>query len=90
MSLVFPVDDQSKRRLETQTHGVMKKKEFIILDGTWKEAKRILNKSDYLKNLPVISLTGSGISKYKFRRGAEIGQLCTYEAAMETLKLTGD
>lgn len=57
------------------------------MDGTWKEALKILRKSDYLKNLPRISLNPTNKSEYTLRRGASEGQLCTIEAAIEVLKL---
>lgn len=60
---------------------------FIIIDGTWKEAWKIIRKSDYLKELPVISLITDKISKFSLRRGQQDGNLCTIETAIELLKV---
>jgi len=63
---------------------------FIILDGTWKEARRIFRKSDFLQNLPIVSLEPDYISTYDLRRGAGEGNLCTIEAAIEILKMNAE
>ena len=60
---------------------------FILIDGTWKEARKILRKSDYLSELPRISLQPNFKSHYDLRRGAAEGNLCTIEAAVEVLKI---
>lgn len=85
--ILFPIDndDLSERKFEYKTPE--KTPVFIILDGTWKEARRILRKSDYLNKLPKISLDPIHKSEYTLRRGASEGELCTIEAAIEVLKL---
>ena len=63
---------------------------FIIVDGTWREAWKIIRKSDYLKNLLILSLETNRVSKFTLRRGQEEGNLCTIEAAMELLKINDE
>lgn len=85
--LLFPEenDDLSERKFEFRnSEGTPA---FVILDGTWKEARKILRKSDYLKSLPRISLSPVNKSEYTLRRGATEGELCTIEAAIEVFKL---
>lgn len=85
--LLFPTeeDELRKRRVDYKTTG--KIPAFIIIDGTWKEARKILSKSTYLKELPIISLEPNYKSTFDLRRGAGEGNLCTIEAAIEVLKL---
>ena len=85
--ILFPIenDDLSERKFEYKSSE--KTLAFIILDGTWKEAAKILRKSDYLKKLPRISLNPIHKSEYTLRRGASEGELCTIEAAIEVLEL---
>ena len=85
--ILFPIenDDLSERKFEYKSPE--RTPAFIILDGTWKEAWKILRKSDYLKKLPRISLNPIHKSEYTLRRGASEGELCTIEAAIEVLKL---
>lgn len=63
---------------------------FIILDGTWKEARKILRKSNFLKGLPLVSLEPNCASNYDLRKGAAEGNLCTIEAVIEILKINGE
>ena len=85
--ILFPAenDDLSERKFGYK--GSDRIPAFIILDGTWKEALKILRKSDYLKNLPRVSLNPIHKSEYTLRRGASEGELCTIEAAIEVFKL---
>ncbi|WP_286235253.1 tRNA-uridine aminocarboxypropyltransferase [Thalassotalea sediminis] len=64
-----------------------KKPLFILLDGSWREAKKMYRKSPYLERLPVISLTQSVLhelkfdSKYTLRKAEKDFQLSTAEIA---------
>ncbi|MCB2294628.1 DTW domain-containing protein [Clostridium algoriphilum] len=85
--LLFPIED-----IETQSRKVEYKNKgkipaFIILDGTWKEARKIIRRSSYLKKVPIISLNPNFKSNYDLRRGASSGNLCTIEAAIEVFKI---
>lgn len=85
--LLFPIEDDDLPGSKFEYKSSEKNPAFIILDGTWKEARKILRKSDYLKNLPRISLNPIYKSEYSLRRGATEGELCTIEAAIEIFKL---
>ncbi|EKO3558508.1 DTW domain-containing protein [Vibrio metschnikovii] len=58
---------------------------FIVLDGTWQEAKKMLRKSAWL-TLPHAHLTTMQTSHYQLRRNQQTGHLCTLEVASELLK----
>lgn len=62
---------------------------FIMLDGTWREAKKMF-KSPYLANLPVLGIQPEQASSYQLREAAHLHQLCTAEVAIEVLKLARD
>ena len=87
ISILFPIDNDDLSEIKFENKTPEKTPAFIILDGTWKEARKILRKSDYLKKLPRISLNPIHKSEYTLRRGASEGELCTIEAATEVLKL---
>ncbi|MCH8537014.1 MAG: DTW domain-containing protein [Alkalimonas sp.] len=61
---------------------------FVMLDGTWREAKKML-KSDYLATLPVLSITPNQQSAYMLREAAQPHQLSTAEVAVEVLHFAG-
>jgi DTW domain-containing protein YfiP len=63
---------------------------FIMLDGTWREAKKMFSKSPYLANFPVLGIQPSTSSNYVLREAAHLHQLCTAEVGIEVLKLAGD
>ena len=85
--LLFPEEDEQTRFGKLENINTEKIPAFILIDGTWKEARKILRKSEYLNKLPRISLEPNFNSQYDLRRGATEGNLCTIEAALEVLKL---
>jgi DTW domain-containing protein YfiP len=64
--------------------------DFLILDGTWQEARKIYNKSPYLQSMKIFSLSSDNESRYNIRRNQKEGGLCTAECVMELLKLKGE
>lgn len=87
--LLFPAEGEMKdRRVEYK--NTEKTPAFIIIDGTWKEARKIIRKSEYLKDLKLVSLNPCHKSQYDLRKGAGEGDLCTIESAVEILKLSGE
>lgn len=60
---------------------------FVLLDGTWQEAKKMYNRSPYLKSAPWFSLDNPPPSRFNLRRNQVEGGLCTAECVIELLKL---
>ncbi|MDP5255717.1 MULTISPECIES: tRNA-uridine aminocarboxypropyltransferase [unclassified Vibrio] len=56
---------------------------YILLDGTWQEAKKIHNRSTWLAHLPRLSLSDLPSSDFRLRRNQQEGHLCTFEVGME-------
>ncbi|WP_049614813.1 tRNA-uridine aminocarboxypropyltransferase [Yersinia pekkanenii] len=63
---------------------------FILLDGTWTEAKKMFRKSPYLAALPMLSLNVSHTSDYLLREAQRPEQHCTVEVASALLVQAGD
>ena len=63
---------------------------FIFLDGTWREAKKMIRKSPYLDSLPVLSITAEKLSDYRLRVAPHAHQLGTAEVAIMVLALAGE
>jgi DTW domain-containing protein YfiP len=63
---------------------------FIILDGTWRQARRIFRRSSYLDGLPVLPLATERETRYRLRKPASKAHLCTAEVAAELLRQAGD
>lgn len=87
--LLFPAENENT---SDETVKELKEEEnaFILIDGTWKEARKIFRKSDYLKDIPLVSIKPDYDSKFILRRGRIEGTLCTIEAAIEILRITGE
>ncbi|MFW7525982.1 tRNA-uridine aminocarboxypropyltransferase [Vibrio ostreicida] len=62
---------------------------FVILDGTWQEAKKMRNKSPWLKSLPLIHLNPTQLSDYKLRRNQDVNHLCTLEVGADIIRSLG-
>lgn len=62
---------------------------FILLDGTWREAKKMF-RSTYLQALPVLGIQPETASAYHLREAAHLHQLCTAEVGVALLGLQGD
>ena len=63
---------------------------FILLDGTWSEARKIFRKSPYLDGYPVLSLKPGQLSRYRLRLSWHAHHFCTSEVAALCLALAGD
>ncbi len=65
-------------------------KHFIIIDGTWHEARKIHQRSPYLQKIRRICLKTSCKSLYNLRKNQKESGLCTAECVIELLKRTGN
>ncbi|WP_291971759.1 tRNA-uridine aminocarboxypropyltransferase [Candidatus Symbiopectobacterium sp.] len=63
---------------------------FVLLDGTWPEARKMFRKSPYLDALPILSLAVESLSRYQLRETSSAGQHCTAEIAAALLQQAGD
>lgn len=88
--LIFPGDREAeKKRLQPYVKSD-KRPLFIIIDATWKEARKILRKSPYLWDLPILDLQVAKKTSYFIRRHSDDHHLCTAEVAGVLLDLIGD
>ncbi|MFT5033718.1 MAG: DTW domain-containing protein YfiP [Bacteroidia bacterium] len=54
----------------------------ILLDGTWKKARRLMHLNPWLRELPTFALQPDQLSKYKIRKSPRTDGLSTIEAAV--------
>ena len=88
--VVFPASYAGPDRQVMSTPATGKPPLFIMLDGTWTEARKMFRKSPYLDALPVISVDLSSVSAYRLRAAHAEDQYCTAEVAIALLDLAGD
>ncbi len=63
---------------------------FVLLDGSWAEARRMFRASRYLDGIPVLALDPARATRYSLRRTRGEANLCTAEAAALCLRLAGE
>ncbi len=64
---------------------------FILLDGSWKEAKKILRQSPYLQSLPLLSFNSDALEQdYQLRKVNNRARFSTAAIAAKALALTHD
>jgi len=60
---------------------------LVLLDSTWQEARKMYRQSDYLKDLPKVTLTARQASAFILRANQLEGGLSTVECVIELLRL---
>ena len=90
--VVFPGEFAAPRRVVTEPapHASGRRPLFVLLDGTWSEARKAFRKSPYLDRFPVLSLNPGQVSRYRLRRSWHEHHFCTAEVAALCLALGGD
>ena len=63
---------------------------FILIDGTWHEARKIHQRSPYLQKVRRVNLSPTGKSRYNLRKNQKEDCLCTAECVIKVLRSTGD
>lgn len=88
--VVFPGEYAEPERVCHQLIDNHKKPLFILLDGTWPEARKMFRKSPYLNKFPVLTLSSDQLSRYKLRRSNNDAHLCTAEVAVLCMEMAED
>lgn len=84
VALVYPgAEDPDNDNLEGIDH-------FILIDGTWHEARKIHQRSPYLQNVRRVGLKPAGKSLYNLRKNQKEACLCTAECVIEVLRSKGE
>ncbi|WP_417696302.1 tRNA-uridine aminocarboxypropyltransferase [Psychromonas sp.] len=93
--VVFPSEYAQVEREVIKQHTLPnliqdKRPLFILLDGTWAQAKKMFRKSPYLNNFPVLSFAPEKLSEYLVRKATKDNQLATAEVAGLVLESLGE
>lgn len=86
--LVFPPDEGSPRQVHNARPPSLGEKRLtlVMLDGTWKQARKMYKSSGWLQALPLQVLDERHVGTYAVRQSHAVGQLSTAEAAAEVLR----
>ncbi len=92
--VVFPAEFAAPERVVTDVPrdaaAASRRPLFILIDGTWSEARKAFRKSPWLDRLPVLGLSPEQVSRYRLRRAWHEHHFCTAEVAGLCLELAGD
>lgn len=91
--VVFPEEyTEPPRQVMSNELSILKGKRplFILLDGSWREAKKMFRKSPYLDAFPVVSIAAEQRSQYLVRKAVKEQQLATAEVASFVVELMGE
>lgn len=92
--LVFPkqyVEDESRIIQQPEPLKCSNKVPLLIfIDGSWREARKIFNKSEYLSKLPVLSIEPTRLSQYMMRHSENEQHLATAEVASIVIDQLGE
>lgn len=87
--VVFP-DDQGPQQEPAVLAEPGQATTFVLLDGTWKQARRMISLSRWLDAVPRLTLPESLVRGYTVRKSLHEHQLATAEAAALCLSLAGE
>lgn len=85
VAVLFPSAD-SKVLSEKLEPSPVKIQTLILIDGTWRKAKKMWQLNPWLWSLVVCKLEAGTISGYRIRKGSQTGGLSTLEAAALALE----
>ncbi|MEQ4780302.1 tRNA-uridine aminocarboxypropyltransferase [Providencia huaxiensis] len=89
--LIFPESYAQNERVVVNEPTLSDKPAlFVLLDGTWPEARKMFRKSPYLNDIPMLSINTKARTDYLLRTPSREEQHCTAEVAATVLELAGD
>ena len=89
--LLFPSEESlTLEQVQQQSNQQNRQPLYIIVDATWQEARKIINKSRWLEGVAKMGLSTQESSQYQLRRNQQQGNLCTFEVAAQLLGQLGE
>lgn len=97
-ALLFPDEARHRETDSEKLHGTEKRKydatesmpsTLVIIDATWQEARKMIRRSQYLKDARKYALTSNQDSLFNLRRNQVEGGLCTVECIIAIFKEVG-
>ena len=83
--LLYPTEQPDKQTVHVQTINTQTKPtQFLLLDATWQESRKMLNQSKWLNALPKYAITQAP-SHYQLRRNQTEQGLSTIETMAQCL-----
>ncbi len=90
--LVFP-DQGARSVVEARQKGAWSTTNpptFVMIDASWRQARRMRRRREWLRSLPVVAVRDDRLSAYSMRRQVDPGHFSTVEAAAVLLAQSED
>lgn len=81
--ILFP----SAEAVDCRTVPLSRDDVVIVVDGTWSEAGKVLNRNPMLRGIPRLTFTETFESNYRIRKQPRLGYLSTIESVAKLLTL---
>lgn len=78
--LLFPGEDAIEAKKLVKSDELDPKSQFILLDGSWKKAYKLLMSNPFLQKLPKVSIVADVKSNYRIRKSPREDGFSTVEA----------
>ncbi|WP_413701513.1 tRNA-uridine aminocarboxypropyltransferase [Psychromonas sp. KJ10-10] len=78
--LLFPGDDALDAQSLAKSEVLNPNSQFVLLDGSWKKAYKLLMSNPFLQNLPKVSILADEKSNYRIRKSPRADGFSTVEA----------
>ncbi|WP_413692496.1 tRNA-uridine aminocarboxypropyltransferase [Psychromonas sp. KJ10-2] len=78
--LVFPSEEAATIGTLRETAQINSETQFILLDGSWKKAYKLLMSNPFLQSLPTLMINVQEKSRYRIRKSPREDGLSTVEA----------
>ena len=88
--LVFPSEEASSVNKLQQAQQINQHSQFILLDGSWKKAYKLLMTNPFLQTLPKVMINIENKSNYRLRKSPREDGLSTVEAGYHLLSELAD
>ncbi len=90
---LFPHADAitlTKEWLQTEKQKSPEPFALVVPDGTWRQARRMINREEALEGIQCVQFSGVWQSRYHLRRNSRENGLCTFEAISHALDILED
>ena len=86
-AILYPVKDATDLTEDTRRIEISGLKTLIVIDATWRKAKKMWELQPLFQNLRCLKLTNEQISNYRIRKVPKDGYLSTIESVVIALRL---
>lgn len=89
-TLLFYPSDRAVELTEEYVKSFKKPLNLVVPDGSWRQAGKIMNRVESLKDVPHVKLPPGPVPKLRLRKESKPGGLSTFEAVARAIGIIED